>query len=289
MECGFTASFMEPLRATGTADTVAIVLARTETAAPSADPPWLRQFRSLDSSTILELTRKGELTSHGFLSAIEALDVEVIVVACFPWRIPAVVLALPSIAGVNVHPSLLPDGRGPEPIFWAFRRGLATTGVTLHAIDDGLDTGPIIDQRALSIPAGATMITLERSLARLGADTVSEFLSAPSHAIKLRPQPIDAVHPAPFPEATDLIVTTSWEATTAARFINGVSPIYGSIEVLVLTTGQRLAVTEVLEIEKYPSAKTALRQKKGEAWIQFADGILHCRIRLTHQHLSFEI
>jgi methionyl-tRNA formyltransferase len=289
MECGFTASFMEPLRATGTADTVAIVLARTETAAPSAVPPWLRQFRSLDSSTILELSRKSELTSHGFLNELEALNVDVIVVACFPWRIPSAVLALPSKANVNVHPSMLPDGRGPEPIFWAFRRGLATTGVTLHAIDDGLDTGPIIDQRAALISSDATMITIERSLARLGADMVSEFLSAPPHESTMRPQSTNEGRPAPFPDVDDLIVTTTWPATKAARFINGVSPIYGSIEVLVLTTGQRLAVTEVIGVEKHRSVRTAVRQQKDEAWIQFADGILHCRIRLTHQHLSFEI
>ncbi len=244
---------------------------------------------SLDNLTIIELSRRRELTSRGLLCRLAALDVDLIVVACFPWRLPTAVRALPSIASVNVHPSLLPDGRGPEPIFWAFRRDLDTTGVTLHVIDDGLDTGPIIDQRSAAIPSDATMITLERSLARIGADMVSDFLSAPLHSVTTWPQPIGEGRPAPFPKAEDLIVTTSWQATKAARFINAVSPVYGSIEVLVLANGQRLAVAEVLEIENSTSAATAVQLQEDEAWIRFPDGLLHCRLRLVHQRLAFEI
>jgi methionyl-tRNA formyltransferase len=289
MECAFTASFLESLLATRVANIVAIVLARTEPAARATKPSWPSQSKSLDNLTIIDLSRRSELTSRGLLCGLAALDVDVIVVACFPWRLPSAVLALPSIASVNVHPSRLPDGRGPEPIFWAFRRDLDTTGVSLHAIDDGLDTGPIIDQRSVAIPSDATMITLDRSLAQIGADMVSDFLSVPLHAVTMRPQPANEGRPAPFPKAEDLIVTTSWSASMAARFINGVSPIYGSIEVLVLANGQRLAVTEVLEIENSTSAATAVQLQEDGAWIQFPDGLLHCRLRLVHQRLAFEI
>jgi methionyl-tRNA formyltransferase len=289
MECAFTASFLGSLLASQVANIVAIVLARTEAAARSTEPSWARQSKSLDNLNIIELSRRRELRSRGLLCGLAALDVDVIVVACFPWRLPPAVRALPSIASVNVHPSRLPDGRGPEPIFWAFRRDLDTTAVTLHAIDDGLDTGPIIDQRSAAIPSDATMITLERSLARIGADMVSDFLSAPVHPVTTWPQPTGEGRPAPFPEAEDLIVTTSWPATTAARFINGVSPTYGSIDVLVLANGQRLAVAEVLEIEHSTSAASAVQLQDDEAWIQFPDGLLHCRLRWVHQRLAFEI
>ena len=208
MECAFTASFLESLLASQVANIVAIVLARTEAAARAAEPSWARQSMCLDNMTRIELSRRRELTSRGLLCRLAALDVDVIVVACFPWRLPSAVRALPSIASVNVHPSRLPDGRGPEPIFWAFRRDLVTTGVTLHVLDDGLDTGPIIDQRSAVIPSDATMITLERSLARIGADMVSDFLSAPLHSVTTWPQAIGEGRPAPFPKAEDLIVTT---------------------------------------------------------------------------------
>jgi methionyl-tRNA formyltransferase len=289
MECAFTASFLESLLASRVANIVAIVLARTAKAVPATGLSWPRQSKYLDNLTVIELSRRSELTSRRLLGNLAALDVDVIVVACFPWRLPAAVRLLPGIASVNVHPSRLPDGRGPEPIFWAFRRDLDSTGVTLHAIDDGLDTGPVIDQRTEAIPFDATMITLERSLAHIGADMFSDFLSAPLHADTMRPQPTNEGRPAPFPEAEDLIVTTLWPAAKAARFINGVSPIYGSIEVLILANGQRLAVAGVLEIENSTSATTAVRLQEDEAWIQFPDGLLHCRLQLVHQRLAFAI
>lgn len=287
MECGFTASFLETLLASRVANIVAIVLARTEDASQAAEPSWLRQSASLDNVTIIELSRRGELTSRELHCRLAALDADVIVVACFPWRLPTAVFGLPSLASVNVHPSLLPDGRGPEPIFWAFRRDLDVTGVTLHTIDEGLDTGPIIAQRSEAIPSDATMIRMERSLAHIGADMVSDFLSTPWHAVTMRPQPAHAGYPAPFPRREDLVVTTSWSAATAARFINGVSPICGSIEVLVLANGQRLSVAEVLQIEDSPAAATVEQLHGDEAWIQFPDGLLKCRLRMVHQRLAF--
>lgn len=193
------------------------------------------------------------------------------------------------MVSVNIHPSRLPDGRGPEPIFWSFRRDLDTAGVTLHAIDDGLDTGPIIDQRSVAIPSDATMITLERSLAQIGADMLCDFLSAPLHSIAAWPQPADEGRSAPFPRAEDLIVTTSWQVATAARFINAVSPVYGPIEVLILATGQRLAVAEVLNVENSTAAASAVRLQEDHAWIRFPDGLLHCRVRPVHRHLAIQI
>ena len=51
----------------------------------------------------------------------------------------------------NVHASLLPRNRGPNPVQWALIRGESLTGVTLHLMDEGFDTGAIIDQEAVQI------------------------------------------------------------------------------------------------------------------------------------------
>jgi methionyl-tRNA formyltransferase len=289
MECAFTASFVESLLATPVAEIAAVVVPRTEATARAVECSWNSSTSSIENLTILELSGKSEMMSREFLSSLEALDSDLIVVACFPWRLPSSVFALPRIASVNVHPSRLPDGRGPEPIFWAFRRDLDTTGVTLHMIDDGLDTGPIIAQRSAPIPNGATMITLERALAHLAADMLSEFLNAPWHSVTPWPQPAGDRRSAPFPDAEDLIVTTAWNATAAARFINAASPVYRSIEVLVLANGQRLAVAEVLGIEENASTAPAVEIQGNEAWIRFPGGILRCRLRSLPQRLAFAI
>src|SRR5699024_744729 len=52
---------------------------------------------------------------------------------------------------VNIHPSLLPEFKGLDAIGQALRAKVKTTGVTVHYIDEGMDTGPIIAQEALDI------------------------------------------------------------------------------------------------------------------------------------------
>lgn len=57
----------------------------------------------------------------------------------------------PRLGVVNLHPSLLPLYRGVHPLSWALIRGESQTGVTLHVIDEGIDTGPILMQSIVPI------------------------------------------------------------------------------------------------------------------------------------------
>lgn len=118
---------------------------------------------------------------------------------------------------------------------------------------------------------------------------LSEFLNklTPSSAVSGFPQATGNERPAPFPDADDLLVTTAWGASSAARFINAASPVYEFIEVLVLATGQRLAVKEVLGIEERTPASFPVGLQGDHAWIEFSDGLLHCRLRSIHQQLEF--
>ncbi|MEZ4532465.1 MAG: formyltransferase family protein [Thermomicrobiales bacterium] len=277
MECGFTAHFLEALLAAQSAEVVGIVVPGTESGLASEVSRSMLADLAPHAS-VVEAPERSALSTQTFLSILARLDSDFIAVACFPWRIPAPVRVLPRHASINVHPSLLPEGRGPEPIFWAFRRDLRVTGVTLHHMDDGLDTGPIIAQRSVPIPTDATMASLERTLAIVGADMLGDVLSLRSHMVTSRAQPMTGGRPAPFPGIDDLIVTTSWEATAAARFINAVGPVFGPIEVLVLANGQRLAVAEVLGVEQSASTNTPVLVHQDEGWVRFASGVLHCRL-----------
>jgi methionyl-tRNA formyltransferase len=82
--------------------------------------------------------------------------------------------ALPPL--VNVHPSLLPDLRGPVPCFWAVRLGYKETGVSLHRIDPGIDTGEILEQRRIVIDERWTADDLKSRCAALGAAMVADLL-----------------------------------------------------------------------------------------------------------------
>ena len=62
---------------------------------------------------------------------------------------------------VNVHPSLLPSFAGLHAIEQAIEHGVRVTGVTVHFVDEGVDTGPIILQRALELPYAADVPDVE--------------------------------------------------------------------------------------------------------------------------------
>ncbi|MCZ0755937.1 phosphoribosylglycinamide formyltransferase [Anoxybacillus sp. J5B_2022] len=65
---------------------------------------------------------------------------------------------------VNIHPSLLPAFPGKDAIGQAYRYGVKITGVTVHYVDEGMDTGPIIAQRAVSIEEGESLEQVERKI-----------------------------------------------------------------------------------------------------------------------------
>ena len=115
-----------------------------------------------------------QLSSSDTINVLTAYQPDIICVACFSKRIPRVILDIPRFACLNVHPSLLPANRGPEPLFWTFREGGAQTGVTIHLIDEGLDSGAIVAQEAMAIPDGISYSDLEEQSAELGGTLLAQ-------------------------------------------------------------------------------------------------------------------
>jgi methionyl-tRNA formyltransferase len=115
---------------------------------------------------------------------------DLIVVTAFGQILKPDVLALPSSGCINVHASLLPRWRGAAPIQAAILAGDSETGVTIMKMDQGVDTGAILEQRAINIEAGDTAGSLSEKLSQLGAnllvETLPRFLSG-----ELVPKPQD--------------------------------------------------------------------------------------------------
>ena len=82
---------------------------------------------------------------------LESVRPDLVVCMGFPWKIPAVALAVPRLGWLNGHPSLLPRHRGPVPVAWAIRDGDEDFGITFHRMDAEFDTGPIFAQKALPV------------------------------------------------------------------------------------------------------------------------------------------
>jgi methionyl-tRNA formyltransferase len=119
-------------------------------------------------------------------AAFAALDLEVAVVAAYGLILPRPILDAPRRGCLNVHASLLPRWRGAAPVQRAILAGDRMTGVTIMAMEEGLDTGPML--AAMGTPIGRkTAGELTGELAGLGAEWMVETLAG-LHRIGPRPQ-----------------------------------------------------------------------------------------------------
>ena len=104
------------------------------------------------------------------VSELAALKPDVLVVAAYGLILPRRVLDIPALMPVNVHASLLPKYRGAAPIQRAIMNGDSVTGVTIMRMEAGLDTGPMLMQRAVGIDINDTSASLHDELAREGGE-----------------------------------------------------------------------------------------------------------------------
>lgn len=106
-----------------------------------------------------------------------SLNPDVIIVAAYGKILPPEVLAIPPRGCVNVHPSLLPKYRGPSPVATAILDGTACTGTTIILLDEGMDTGPVLARRAVTIDiSAATTEALTPLLFQMGGELLKETL-----------------------------------------------------------------------------------------------------------------
>ena len=136
---------------------------------PSAVSAWAAEHG-------LPLAKPFSLKHDDALALLEAAAPEVMVVAAYGLILPKRVLAIPARGCLNIHASLLPRWRGAAPIQRALLAGDARTGVTIMQMDEGLDTGAVLLEKALAIGERETAGSLTASLAALGAAAIVEAL-----------------------------------------------------------------------------------------------------------------
>jgi methionyl-tRNA formyltransferase len=118
----------------------------------------------------------GSLKRPENIEALAAYRADLYIVAAFGQILPQAVLDQPHYGTLNIHASLLPKYRGMSPISEAILQGDIETGVTIMLIDAGVDTGPMLLQRAIPIAADETTGSLSTKLATLGAQALLEAL-----------------------------------------------------------------------------------------------------------------
>lgn len=108
-------------------------------------------------------TSKEEFETE-IVKAVEAEAIDLIVLAGFMRILSPGFVARFKNKIINIHPALLPSFKGAQAIKDAFEYGIKVTGVTVHFVDEEMDHGPIILQKAVPIEESDTLETLESKI-----------------------------------------------------------------------------------------------------------------------------
>lgn len=107
---------------------------------------------------------------------LAALGADLMIVVAYGLLLPTRILAAPRLGCINVHASLLPRWRGAAPIQRALLAGDRETGISIMAMEAGLDTGPVYLTRTTAIAPRETGGSLHDRLAQLGAEALMAAL-----------------------------------------------------------------------------------------------------------------
>lgn len=219
----------------------------------------------------------GSLSHPDALAAFEEMKPDLGVAACFPWLLPESWLAIPALGVLNLHPSLLPAYRGPYPLFWQLRASEERTGVTLHLMDAGADTGSIVAQELVAFPEGATALEADRIAAKAGAKLLLEALE--NNEIASRPQAEQGASYQGAPIEEERTIPADWPARRAFNFMRGANdwaPFW-----IELGDGKKVEVWEALGYEEGVLLGEAYEENAGELWVQMEGGVIRVR---SHSH-----
>jgi len=144
-------------------------------------PPPVKVLAKEHGITVLQPNR---LTDEGIVEAIVSQDPDFIIVAAFGQLLPKCILEIAPC--INLHASLLPQYRGASPVQQSLLNGDTITGVTSMLMEEGLDTGPILEKRAFVIPQEMRLHALMEHLTR---DACALTLSTVRNFRSITPQP----------------------------------------------------------------------------------------------------
>ncbi len=108
------------------------------------------------------------------LNKVKEINPDIIFSIYYRKILPKSILNIPKLGCINIHPSLLPYYRGPVPTAWAIEKGEEKFGITIHLMDEGIDTGNILIQEKFIIGKNETGYQLYTRAMKLGASMLCE-------------------------------------------------------------------------------------------------------------------
>lgn len=176
----------------------------------------------------LPILQPEKLKDEAFVNQLREINADLFIVIAFRM-LPEVVWSMPHLGTFNLHASLLPKYRGAAPINWAVINGENETGVTTFFLKHEIDTGDIIQQKAVGIDETDNVGIVHDKLMNLGADMVIETVdNILRGAVRTIPQDdlLGGEIPIPAPKIFKDTCHINWDdnAERCYNLIRGLSP-----------------------------------------------------------------
>lgn len=223
----------------------------------------------------LPLLKPEKLRSKKFIAALKEFEADLFVVVAFRM-LPEVVWTIPTIGTFNLHGSLLPNYRGAAPLNWAIANGETVSGVTTFFIDNQIDTGNILLQDSIEIPAEWNVGDLHDALKEVGAKLVLKTVKQiEAGTIEAKPQDASIISqyaPKIFREHCQ--IDWSQPAEKVHNLVRGMSP-YPTAFTFINGKQMKIFKTRIAENTENTPFGTIIRNEKGtEMKIACADKYL---------------
>ncbi len=261
-------SVAEVLIAGGTGSAAARPMMRG--AIPLSQPGSVADLAAREGISVI---RCGSTREDWAFQLAHELGPDVALVACLPERLGARWCEVARYGCFNLHPSLLPTYRGPAPLFWQLRDGVATTGVTVHRVAAEIDAGDVLAQQKLSIDGDDTLGTLNAALAtagvRLFAERLREIVAGQA---TLEPQDASKATRQPWPQSKDFILDPAWPAARAFRFVRATQLM--GIPYRMKFGDTVLIIDRVTDVDPSSTPEKPFQELGGVLTIRFSPGTL---------------
>lgn len=223
----------------------------------------------------LPLLQPEKLKSPEFVDALRAIGADLFIVIAFRM-LPEVVWQMPPLGTFNLHGSLLPKYRGAAPINRAIMNGETRTGVTTFFLKHEIDTGDIIDRRAIEIGPDEDLGSVYDRLMAIGAElTVATVERIALGGIEAVPQQaMDDGEPTPAPKIFKDDCHIDWHATPATvhNLVRGLSPVPGAWTELIHFDG----TPQQVKILKTARTDTVVPLQPGQFMLEGTKALAAC-------------
>ncbi len=162
---------------------------------------------------IIELDK--ETFSQQLLEAMEDNEVNMGIVNTFPYKIPSSIYTVPEKGFYNIHPGPLPAYRGTDPVFQQIKNQEKYAGVSIHKMDEGIDTGPVVICEMLKIAKTDTYGLLSTKLANLAAKLTGMLVRLADMGMEIPARMQDENKASHFPKQGAQDICINWQTMDA--------------------------------------------------------------------------